>query len=202
DRTRVITWLQSTQIGLDAFVDNEELIGFATELKTGKPLVGVDLSIYPNGAAVSQVEPQQEPGVLQRGWNWLTGWGSDQANDIQAFETDGTVVSSEEISEATSNLTPVNGILRLPLPNNSSPKGQNVLVARRGKDVAFLPENPDYYWQDSGTWYRKTASDSLRWFVFDDRGIYKPKEEVTAKGYIRNITGGQFGDVESLGGRG
>ena len=52
DRTRIFTWLQATQIGLDAFVDNTELVGFATELKTGKPLAGVDLSIYPNGKAV------------------------------------------------------------------------------------------------------------------------------------------------------
>ena len=49
----VFTWLQATQIGLDAFVDNTELVGFATELKTGKPLAGVDLSIYPNGKGVS-----------------------------------------------------------------------------------------------------------------------------------------------------
>ncbi|HEY2866344.1 MAG TPA: Ig-like domain-containing protein, partial [Pyrinomonadaceae bacterium] len=40
DRTRVFTWLQATQIGLDAFVDNQELVGFATELKSGKPLNG------------------------------------------------------------------------------------------------------------------------------------------------------------------
>ena len=52
DRTRIFTWLQATQIGLDAFVDNSELVGFATELKTGKPLSGVDLSIYPNGSSI------------------------------------------------------------------------------------------------------------------------------------------------------
>ena len=32
DRTRVFTWLQATQIGLDAFVDNQELVGFAPNL--------------------------------------------------------------------------------------------------------------------------------------------------------------------------
>ena len=53
DRTRIFTWAQATQIGLDAFVDSTELVGFATELKTGKPLSGVELSIYPNGKAVS-----------------------------------------------------------------------------------------------------------------------------------------------------
>ena len=38
DKTRIFTWVQATQIGLDAFVDNSELVGLATELKTGKPL--------------------------------------------------------------------------------------------------------------------------------------------------------------------
>ncbi len=47
--SRIFSWIQATQIGLDAFVDNQELVGFATELKTGKPLSGVGLTIYPNG---------------------------------------------------------------------------------------------------------------------------------------------------------
>ncbi|MBK7706903.1 MAG: hypothetical protein IPJ30_14340 [Acidobacteria bacterium] len=46
DRTKITAWTQATQIGLDAFVDNEELVRFATDLKTGKPLNGVELSIY------------------------------------------------------------------------------------------------------------------------------------------------------------
>ncbi len=53
DRTRIFIWAQATQIGLDAFVDNQELVGFATDLKTGKALNGVEMSIYPNGKAVS-----------------------------------------------------------------------------------------------------------------------------------------------------
>ena len=74
-----------------------------------------------------------------------------------------------------------------------------MLIAKRGKDTAFLPENTEYYWQTSGTWYKKTSSDTLRWFVFDDRKLYKPKEEVAVKGYIRKMTAGKFGDVEGLG---
>ena len=31
-----------------------------------------------------------------------------------------------------------------------------LLIAKRGKDTAFLPENTEYYWQDSGSWYKKT----------------------------------------------
>ena len=45
------------------------------------------------------------------------------------------------------------------------------------------------------------TSTQQRWFVFDDRKMYKPKEEVAVKGYIRKITGGKLGDVEGLGGQ-
>lgn len=203
DRTRIFTWLQATQIGLDAFVDNNELVGFATELKTGNPIAGVELSIFPNGKAVSVnngVEGQ-EPGILERAWNWLTSWGSGgpSADEIEATEADGTISETETIAEAQTDKTGDSGILRLPLPEAPSQKGMNLLVAKRGRDVAFLPENTDYYWQDGGNWYKKADYDQLRWFVFDDRKLYKPKEEVSVKGYIRRVTGGKLGDVQGLG---
>ncbi|HEV2766066.1 MAG TPA: MG2 domain-containing protein, partial [Pyrinomonadaceae bacterium] len=43
-------WVQVTNIGLDAFVDREELLGWATSLKSGEPLGGVELSIEPTQA--------------------------------------------------------------------------------------------------------------------------------------------------------
>ncbi len=200
DRTQILTWLQATQIGLDAFVDNTELVGFATELKTGKPIGGVDLSIYPNGKIVTGGKTaQNEPGYIERAWNWLTNWGSSQADEIQSIDTDGTAGTPEKIEESQTNRTGENGILRLQLPDAPAEKHANMLIAKRGKDVAFLPENTEYYWQDSGSWYKKSESDSLRWFVFDDRKMYKPKEEVAIKGYIRKITAGKLGDVEALG---
>ncbi|MBK9216247.1 MAG: Ig-like domain-containing protein [Chloracidobacterium sp.] len=197
DRTRIFTWLQATQIGLDAFVDNTELVGFATELKTGRPLSGVELSIFPNGKAVSVAETP-EPGIFERAWNWITSFGSGGPNnEVEAVEPDGSVLDTETVAEAQANTTGENGILRLSLPDQA-PEMQNLLIAKRGKDVAFLPENTDYYWQDSGNWYKKPTYDHLRWFVFDDRKMYKPKEEVAVKGYIRKITGGKLGDVEGL----
>ncbi|MEP6787131.1 MAG: Ig-like domain-containing protein, partial [Acidobacteriota bacterium] len=201
DRTRIFTWLQATQIGLDAFVDNNELVGFATDLKTGKSLAGVDLSIFPNGKAVTTGKTAEtEPGMLQRAWNWLTsGWGSSQPNDTQSHGADGTTAPVETIEEAQTNRTGENGILRLQLPDSPPKQGQNLLVAKRGKDTAFLPENTEYYWQDNGNWYKKSEFDQLRWFVFDDRKMYKPKEEVAVKGYIRKVTGGKLGDIEGLG---
>jgi alpha-2-macroglobulin len=203
DRTRIFTWAQSTNIGLDAFVDNEELVGFATELKTGKPLSGVELFIYPNGSkVVSENTSGEQPGedTITSWWNWLTSWGTSD-NAIKETETvseNGEVAETETVAAAQTNDTTANGILRLPLPAES-PKQQNLLIAKKGKDIAFLPEQTDYYWQESGNWYRKSASDYLRWFTFDDRKMYRPKEEVAVKGYVRKITAGKFGDVEPIG---
>ena len=41
----VVTWTQSTRIGLDAFVDNERLVAFATRLADGAPLPDVQLQL-------------------------------------------------------------------------------------------------------------------------------------------------------------
>jgi len=60
---RVVSWLQSTEIGLDAFVDNLELVGFATELRTGKALSDVEMSIAPNDAIESKQAANTEPGA-------------------------------------------------------------------------------------------------------------------------------------------
>lgn len=202
DRTRIFTWLQATQIGLDAFVDNTELVGFVTDLKTGKPLSGVDLSIYPNGKAVGGRQAslvEEEKGIFRSLWDWFTGAKGPNAGEVEAFNADGSVSTTETVPEAASDKTPENGILRLELPDEPSQKGQNLLIAKRGRDTAFLPENTDYYWQDNGNWYKKDQPDYLRWFVFDDRKMYKPKEEVAVKGYLRKVTGGKLGDVEGLG---
>ncbi|HVF45982.1 MAG TPA: MG2 domain-containing protein, partial [Pyrinomonadaceae bacterium] len=202
DRTRILTWLQATQIGLDAFVDNTELVGFATDLKTGKGLGGVELSIYPNSGSVvtSQLsDVSEEPGVLGRLWHWVTGATGPNAEEIESVGSDGTAARTETVTEAQTNRTGESGILRLPLAEIQPMSGMNLLIAKRGNDVAFLPENSDYYYQDRGNWYKKPEYDQLRWFVFDDRKMYKPKEEVAVKGYIRRVTGGKLGDVESLG---
>jgi len=208
DRTRIVTWIQSTQIGLDAFVDNAELVGFATELRTGKPLTGVELSIYPNDSMVTSGMTTTGDGENVSGgsffgsiWKWFSNWGNADPAEIVSVNEDGTFAELETIEPAQTRLTGANGILRLPLSDQPSQKGQNLLIARRGKDVAFLPENTDYYWQDYGNWYKKPESDSYRWFVFDDRRMYKPKEEVAVKGYVRLQTAGKLGDIQGLGGR-
>ncbi|HKQ99685.1 MAG TPA: alpha-2-macroglobulin family protein [Pyrinomonadaceae bacterium] len=146
DRQSVEAWVQSTNIGLSAFVDNLDLYAWTTSLKEGKPLSGVELRIHPLG---------------------VTGQSG------------------------------MYGIARLPLKQLEK-QGSGLLIARSGRDVAILPEQSEW-WSTGTSWYRREDVDSLRWFVFDDRKMYRPGEEVHIKGWIRTIGGGKTGDVEMAG---
>jgi alpha-2-macroglobulin len=204
DRASIVTWAQATQIGLDAFVDNTELVGFATELATGKPVSGVGLSIFPNnGTSGGQLarSDEEEGGFLATAWNWLIGTTGAGGPSSEALDPSGNSAEIENVEPTQSNTTGNSGVLRLLLADRASDKGMNILIARKGKDVAFLPENSDSFWQDHGSWHKKIEGDSLQWFVFDDRRMYKPNEEVAVKGYIRKRTAGKLGDIEGLGGQ-
>ncbi len=49
DPPRLMSWVQSTKLGVDAYVDSGHLVAFATELGTGKPAANVALEIRPFG---------------------------------------------------------------------------------------------------------------------------------------------------------
>ena len=133
----IIAWVQVTDIGLDAYYDYSEMVAWATNLKDGSPLEGVQ--IQPNNG--------------------------------------NTTVTSD-----------ADGVARFDIP-----VGATYLVATQGKDQAILPRST-YVWNDDG-WSTNPPSDSLRWYVFDDRQIYRPGEEVHIKGWLRRIGGRQNGDV-------
>lgn len=71
---------------------------------------------------------------------------------------------------------------------------ETVVLARKGKDVAFAPTS---YLGSEGI-LKRTASDAVRWFVFDDRGMYKPGEEVHIKGWVRRSGQGRGGDIDAI----
>jgi uncharacterized protein YfaS (alpha-2-macroglobulin family) len=139
---RVITWVQITQIGLDAFVDQTDIVAWTTSLKDGAPLGGVQIS---------------------DSLDWLNVATGD----------DGTV--------------------RFPISVGSS-----YLIATKGKDQALLPRSSSY-WDDSSWNKMYQTTDELRWYVFDDRGMYRPGEEVHIKGWLRRIGAGKNGDVSLVG---
>ncbi|MFN8383439.1 MAG: alpha-2-macroglobulin family protein [Anaerolineales bacterium] len=139
----IITWVQVTQIGLDAFNDHSEVVAWTTNLKDGKPLAGVRIQPNIGGASVQS--------------------GKD-------------------------------GIVRFDIP-----EGATYLVATKGNDSAILPHSNYYYYWADDTWYKDPPRDSLLWYVFDDRQIYRPGEEVHLKGWLRRLGNGQDGDVALVG---
>lgn len=137
------SWIQVTNIGLDAFVDDTDVVGWVTSLKDGAPLSDVEVTLLPSDVTAKS--------------------GAD-------------------------------GIARMALKSFSATV-PDLMVARRGDDVAILPENTAYWKKEPGGWARKPATDSLSWFVFDDRKMYQPGEVVYVKGWIRKIGGGKTGDT-------
>ena len=143
-KIEIVSWIQVTNIGLTALVDDENLLGLATSLVDGKRLDGVALSLWPEG----------------------------------------TEVKTDKNGAATLELTsvPLNDRVRM-------------LIGKRGADTAFIPENT-YYWGGGSSWTKRSRSDWLSWFVFDDRHLYRPKEEVQLKGWVRQLEAGKKGLVK------
>lgn len=138
----VQTWVQVTQIGLDAFADQSQMLAWASNLQDGTPLEGVSIQ------------------SLNKNVNADTG---------------------------------EDGIARFELPAS----GIHVLTATKGDDVVILPRSESYWGED--TWSPQYIPDTLRWYVFDDRAMYRPGEEVHIKGWMRRIGGTQTGDVGLIG---
>eukprot|EP01091_Cochliopodium_minus_P005035 TRINITY_DN1498_c0_g1_i3.p1 TRINITY_DN1498_c0_g1~~TRINITY_DN1498_c0_g1_i3.p1 ORF type:complete len:2381 (-),score=691.25 TRINITY_DN1498_c0_g1_i3:21-7163(-) len=65
------------------------------------------------------------------------------------------------------------GICELESKNVNS----GMVIAKKDDDVSFIP----------GIYCQVNSLSSISWYVFNDRGLYRPKEKVTIKGYLRNI---------------
>ena len=119
-----LTWVQSTQLGVDAISDARRAQVWATDLRTGVPVAGAAVRIL-GGAA-------------------------------------GT--------------TDVDGLASLDLPAVTDTAG--VLIATSGDDTAILSMDA----------YRQDVRDESRWYVFDDRQVYRPGETMRVKGWVRRLT--------------
>lgn len=122
----------------------------------------------------------------------LTVWATSLA--------DGTPLGSVAAGlqgDATTVTTDANGTAVLALPSASS---SDLLVARSGDDVALLPRDAGGY--GGGGWCKRTEADSTEWYVFDDRKMYRPGEEVHVKGWVRVLRKGPIGDLSLPAGRG
>jgi len=136
-------------------------------------------------------------------WAQVTQIGLDAFSDHSELVvwatalSDGTPLSGVKIDDGFAQITAVtgeDGIARFELPID----GTQYLLAQVGDDVAMLPYST-YYSKDENGWIHRSVSDNMRWFVYDDRAMYRPGEEVHLKGWIRQIGGGQLGDIGLIG---
>lgn len=137
DRDGELLWVQVTNLGLTAFVDNAEAVVWTTALSTGR--------------TVGKTE-------------------------VELLGKKGNVTSTADAA----------GLARLPLPLNGKPG--DMLVAKNGADVVMLPYTESLEWGGGG-WHKITTKDELRFFTFDDRGMYRPGETAHIKGWFRRLDG-------------
>ncbi|HZF37574.1 MAG TPA: MG2 domain-containing protein, partial [Blastocatellia bacterium] len=122
----------------------------------------------------------------------LIGWATSLKDGKPLGNVEMAIANYKAVEQAPTK-TDANGLANFALLNAP---GKKMLVARSGKDVAFLPE--DLSWWDDGNysgWRRQAVDDVLRWHVFDDRGMYRPGEEVRVKGWLRDVGNNPKGDV-------
>ena len=136
-RPEIRTWVQRTNIAIDAFVEHDQLLTWVTALDSGEPLGGATVELGVTG---------------------------------QKAKTDST------------------GLARIDLAtwDDSWKNRSNFLAASHANERGFLPEQ---VWsaRQPTQWVKRTPNDDLAWYVFDDRGMYKPGEKVTVKGWLRAI---------------
>lgn len=140
-------WVQSTRIGLDAYLDPSGIRAWASSLESGKPLDGVSVTLGESG--------------------------------VQATTDKGGLASFDAVSTG---------------------KSSAFLIAKKGADSALLPGDEYGYNLEISKWYLPQTADELRWYVVDDRQMYKPGETVRIKGWTRLIEAGLKGDVALVAG--
>ncbi len=140
-------WMQVTDINLDAYADEELLVVRASNLTTGVPKPGVNLTLHPLGE--------------QR----ITLGDGHTTFDLDEKGLESTLPAYIE--------------------------------ARLGLDTAFLPRS--YHYSTRSFWRNYESVVRLNFHLFTDRHLYKPREEVHVKGWLRQIDMAPTGDVEFSG---
>jgi uncharacterized protein YfaS (alpha-2-macroglobulin family) len=115
---------------------------------------------------------------------------------------DGKAVSGARLSVLPEGKTATSGgkgLAKVDFPERSTTRTRDkrVLVARTSTDTVMLPESA--YWWSYSRWYRRPPpGEYVRWYVFNDRGLYKPKEEVRIKGWVRLVDMGKGSSIKLL----
>ncbi|MHC4832218.1 MAG: Ig-like domain-containing domain, partial [Planctomycetota bacterium] len=113
---------------------------------------------------------------------------------------DGTPIENAEVTllpERITARTRADGTAMIKLPPSGAGRAagrvRRVITAKAGEQAGFVPDSGSYW--GGGYWARRTDKDSLAWYVVNDRGMYKPGESVSIKGWVRKLTAGKGSDV-------
>ncbi len=164
----------------------------------------VDLSdAFPDGTgqALLYVQPTRTfPEAREDHWNnqpiltWVqaTHVGLDAINDTERLVVwttdlrDGTPIAGAEVAygEVTA-MTDEDGLATFDLTRPGPP----AITATADGQTALLGAGYVERWQS------ETRRDVAQWYVFDDRGLYRPGETVRLKGWVRRLTLAGAADV-------
>ena len=164
------------------------------------------------GQVVVELVPTKQPNKWRREaivmWMQRTHLGLSAFRDpshLRAWVTDlrdGRAIEGAKVRitpSGGSGKTDAGGLAELDLAKVSD-RTTRLLIAEKGDDVAILPERP-WLWSSSTSWYAQPVSPQLRWYVFNDRNLYRAGETVSIKGWVRVISGGKAPDVVPLSGQ-
>jgi uncharacterized protein YfaS (alpha-2-macroglobulin family) len=143
--------------------------------------------------AVPSKDPHERPSV--RTWLQVTRLGLDVFSDHEqtvawaTHLTSGAPQPGVQVSflRGPGGTSGEDGLARFPVAGSDA----SILLARKGNDLAMLVGG-------EGSFRMHREEDHTRWFVFDDRHMYKPGEEARIKGFLRLIKGGKGEDLEQL----
>jgi uncharacterized protein YfaS (alpha-2-macroglobulin family) len=184
-----------------AFVHGEEIVIDAGPDEISETRIDLTPALVDGlGQVIAVIEPtEQSEDRWQRQeiitWVQVTRIGLSSirsAGELIAWVTalDGAApIQGVELSIAGGQLrrtTDADGLATLSVPANVE-ESKLVLVAQLGNDVALLP---------SAGWGTSVFRDRLAWYVFTDRPLYRPGEEVHFKGWVRQIESGPRGDMK------
>lgn len=108
---------------------------------------------------------------------------------------DGKPLSGASVSMGSAQgKTDERGAAKIDMPASMAP----ILQVDHNGSTAFIPHSTYYYGSTNG-WIQRSLAPQQSWFLFDDRGLYKPGEKAIIKGYVRSWQRGPKGQLTKAG---
>ncbi|MEZ4266129.1 MAG: alpha-2-macroglobulin family protein [Myxococcota bacterium] len=166
----------------------------------------VVLEVRPPTSVIDKLRRRWPP-VIRR-WIEATSIGVDAfVDDEKMVVWANRLADGKPIAGAVVHLDPggvegktgADGTVELALPGGPGQTGRGLLSVSADGEHTLLPENA-WAWSNDSGWVKRDRGEQALWYVADDRQMYKPKETVRVKGWIRRLDMGPRGDLALVGG--